>query len=240
MTSSGKPRAVLESVGKNRPIAVELRTLNDKEALIAMDTENRLRKDISPYERALSYARWIHCGHFKSQDDIARALMISSSQVSRVLRLAQLPTAIVRAFDNPTELRENWAARLLDRLEDPGARHSLLEAARSMSAQAERAPAKEVYRRLLSASSKGRKLAPRYHDVVVRDDKGAPLFRIRHQRDSIALLLPLDAVAEHTLRQITTVVSELLQAANAQVADSTTDRRSKAPIASRPRLSEPV
>jgi len=224
----------------NQPIAVELRILNDKEALIAMDTENRLRRDISPYERALSYARWIHCGHFKSQDEIARALKISSSQVSRVLRLAQLPTAIVRAFDNPTQLRENWASRLLDRLEDPAARHSLLETARCLSAQPERVPAKEVYRRLLSASSKGRKLAPRYHDVVVRDDKGAPLFRIRHQRDSIALLLPLDAVAEHTLRQITTAVSELLQAANAQVADSTTDRRSKAPIASRPRLSEPV
>jgi hypothetical protein len=154
--------------------------------------------------------------------------------------LAQLPTAIVRAFDNPTELRENWAARLLTRLKDPAARHSLLEAARSLSAQPERMPAKEVYRRLLSASSKGRKLAPRYHDVVVHDDQGAPLFRIRHQRHSVALLLPLDAVAEHTMRQITIAVSEVLQAANAQVADSTTDRRSKAPTAISPRLSESV
>jgi hypothetical protein len=157
-----------------------------------------------------------------------------------VLRLAQLPTAIIRAFNNPTELRENWAARLLERLEDPGARNALLEAARDQSAQAERVPAKEVYRRLLSASSKGRKLAPRYHDVVVRDDKGAPLFRIRHQRDSVALLLPLGAVAEHTMRQITTAISELLQGANAQVADSAMDRRSKAPTVSPPRESESV
>jgi ParB family chromosome partitioning protein len=213
----------------NKPIAVELRTLNDKEALIAMDTENRLRRDISPYERALSYTRWIRSGHFKSQDDIARALKISSSQVSRVLRLAHLPTAIIRAFDNPTELRENWAARLLDRLKDPGARQSLLEAARSLSAQAERAPAKEVYRRLISASSKGRKFEPRHHDVVVRNDNGAPLFRIRHRRDSVALLLPLDAVAERTMRHITTAVTEILQAANAQVADSTIGHRFKTP-----------
>src|SRR5580698_7585424 len=54
----------------NQHIAVELRTMSDKEALIAMDAENRLRRDISPYERALSYSQWLRAGHFKHQDEI--------------------------------------------------------------------------------------------------------------------------------------------------------------------------
>jgi len=41
-------------------------------------------------------------------------------------------------------------------------------------------------------------------------DKGAPLFRIRINGIGRPPL-PLDAVAEHTMRQITTPVSELLQ-----------------------------
>jgi len=219
----------------NKPLAVELRTLSDKEALIAMDTENRLRKDISPYERALSYARWLRNGHFKSQDDIARALKISPAQVSRVLRVAQLPTVVVKAFNDPTEIRESWATRLLHRFEDRGARMSLIDAARSLGALSERLPVKEVYSRLLAASSMGRKLAPQRHDVVVRGDQGAPLFRIRHQRDSVALLLPLDAVVERTMRDISAAVARILQAANAHVADPTISSRSKTPIAHRGR-----
>lgn len=204
----------------NKPLAVEVRALSDREALIAMDAENRLRRDVSPYERALSYAQWIRSGHFKSQDDIAHALKISPSQVSRVLRMAQLPAVLVAAFDDPTEIREQWAARLLARLEDPATRQSLLDAARTLRSRAGRRTGQDTYRQLLAATAKGRKLAPRSHDIIVRGTRGAPLFRIRQQRDSVALLLPLDAVAERTLRDIADAVAGILQAAISQVVDS--------------------
>jgi len=204
----------------NRPLTVELRALSDKEALIAMDIENRLRRDISPYERALSYSQWLRTGHFESQDDIARALKISPSQVSRVLRLAQLPAVIVAAFANPTEIRENWGLKLLSRLEDPSARKALVDAARSIASRSEQCPATEVYRRLLGASVKGQKLMRRHHDVVVRGENGTSLFRIRHQRDLVAFLLPLENLPEGTMREISDAVARILRAASTQVVDS--------------------
>lgn len=211
----------------NQSLAVELRTLSDREALIAMDIENRLRKDISPYERALSYAQWLRSGHFKSQDEIACALRISSSQVSRVLGLALLPAVLVEAFHNPTEIREHWGISLLTKLVDPNARKSVLEAARSIVARSERPPAIEVYRLLLTASAKGRKLQRPNHDIVVRNEDGDALFRIRHRRDCVALLLPVDKVAERTMKEISAAVAGILQAANVQVSDSTAIARSK-------------
>jgi ParB family transcriptional regulator, chromosome partitioning protein len=204
----------------NKPLAVELRTLSDRDALIAMDTENRLRKDISAYERALSYAQWIRSGHFNSQNDIARVLKISPSQVSRVLRLAQLPAIIVEAFANPTEIREDWGIRLLARLQDTATRHAVFEVARFIVGQSARYPAKEVYRQLLAAAAKGRKLKHRHHDVVVRGENGATLFRIRHQRQSVALLLPLEQLGERTMRDISNAVTNILQAEHTQVHDS--------------------
>lgn len=211
----------------NKPLMVELRTLSDQEALIAMDTENRLRQDISPYERALSYARWLRSGYFRSQDDVARALKVSPSQVSRILKLAQLPAVVVQAFANPTEIREEWGRSLLSKLEDRATRQALLDAARSLIAKPERLPAHEVYRKLLNGSAQGRKLRIQRHDVVVRGADGSALFRIRHQRDTIALLLPLGHVGERTLRDISDAVAAVLRGASAQVDDSRLIARSK-------------
>src|SRR5579862_9529454 len=51
----------------NMRLRVELRSLDDRAAIVAMDIENRQRTDISPYERGLSYARWLSQRHFPSQ-----------------------------------------------------------------------------------------------------------------------------------------------------------------------------
>jgi hypothetical protein len=76
---------------------------SDREAVIALDVENRHRKDISPYERGTSYKRWLELGHFKCQKELARALEISPSQVSRMLKLAQLPAVVaLLLFDHNT------------------------------------------------------------------------------------------------------------------------------------------
>jgi len=219
----------------NKPLAVELRTLTDKEALIAMDTENRLRKDISPYERALSYARWLRSGYFKSQDEIARALKVSPSQVSRILKLAQLPAVIVQAFGNPTEIREEWGRGILAKLDDRAARQALVDTARSIVVNPERLKPNEVYRKLLNGAAKGRKLRPKHHDVVVRAANGEALFRIRHRRDTVALLLPFESVAEGTLRDISDAVAKLLQAAIAATAESAVTARSKPTVRPVPR-----
>ncbi len=92
----------------NKPLMVELQELTDHEAILAMHIENRQRLDISPYERGLSYVSWLRAGHFASQGELARALGISTSQVSRLCRLAGLPAVVVDAFRNPAEIREEW------------------------------------------------------------------------------------------------------------------------------------
>src|SRR5581483_61436 len=81
------------------PLLVELRDLSDREAIIEMHVD-RLRKDVSSYELALGYLGWIRGGYFESQEEMSRVLRVSNSKVSRLLKLAQLPTVIVGAFDS--------------------------------------------------------------------------------------------------------------------------------------------
>src|SRR5688500_12250742 len=55
----------------NKQLAVELREISDREAILAMDVENRQRCEVSPFERGRSYVRWLQAGHFSSQEDLA-------------------------------------------------------------------------------------------------------------------------------------------------------------------------
>ena len=200
----------------NQPLTVELRDISDREALIAMDTENRLRVDLSPYERGMSYARWLRSGHFQSQEDIARALKVSPAQVSRLLKLARLPTVVVDAFPSPLEIYEAWGLDLIDALDDPTRRQATIHQARTIRAQTPRPQAKEVYRQLLSSAASGKRIRARSHDEVVKDAEGRPQFRIRQLRNCIAVLLPVERVSAETLASIRETIPGLLASPSAQ------------------------
>jgi ParB family transcriptional regulator, chromosome partitioning protein len=193
-----------------KELMVEVRVLSDQEAIIAMDVENRQRKDVSPYERGLSYLRWLRRNYFKSQDELARVLKVCPSQVSRLLKLARLPSVIIDAFESPLEICEAWGAEIADALEKPDRHRAILRAARAIGAMNPRPKAPEVYRKLLCASGRGRKPRVSTHDMVVTGRDGAPLFRIRHERNSVAVLLPLGKTSKTTIESIKRAVAEIL------------------------------
>jgi ParB family chromosome partitioning protein len=200
----------------NRALLIELRNCSDRDAFVAMDIENRQRREVSPYERGLSYAQWIRSGHFKSQDDLARVLNVSESQVSRLLKIAQLPSAIIGAFENSTEIHEEWGLDLAEAIKDPVRRQRTLAAGRAISGRAERPPACEVFRQLLCAAARGRKVRPGSHDEVVKDKHGNPLFRIEHRRSSIAVVLETDQISKESITRIRDAIAEVLKRASEQ------------------------
>lgn len=191
-------------------LIVELRAMTDKEAIVAMDIENRLRLDISPYERGVSYATWLRGGYFESQEEIARTLRISASQVSRLLKLSQLPAVVVNAFGSPTDICEGWGLRIGEALETPEVKTRVLNIARSIGNRQRRPPAEEVYRELLSVANHGRRIRRTAHDEVVLDEGGLPLFRIRQQRASIAVIMPLERLCESDLGRIREAITQVL------------------------------
>ena len=195
----------------NRPLLVEVRDITDRDAIVAMDIENRLRQDISGYERGLSYARWLREGHFKSQDEIAHALQVSSAQVSRLLRLASLPLDIVGAFDTPVSICEEWGVNLATLLKDPDRNHELKQAAKRISARAVRPSAPEVYRELCAAVS-DETGSPPADERVIRDEDGNALFSIKHRRGSIMLVVPIESLSKAALKAIEASISRIMEA----------------------------
>lgn len=105
--------------------------------------------------RGVSYLRWLRSGQFKTQDVLSRALKVSTSQVSRLLKLAGLPAVVIAAFESPLSICGTWALELAQSLEDPERRKLTCSRARAISLINPRPGAHEVFRQLLSAGVKG-------------------------------------------------------------------------------------
>jgi ParB family transcriptional regulator, chromosome partitioning protein len=193
----------------NVPLRVDLQEMSDRQAIVAMDLENRHRKDVSAYERGLSYSHWLRGQFFSSQDDLARALNVSASQVSRLLKLTQLPSVVLSAFPSPMAIRECWGLNLYRAWQDPQLRSCLALRARAL-VTSPCIDAEKVYMRLMAPS--GKRAAPRHasHDEVVRSSEGAPLFRIRRHRGFVALLVPVERISEAVLKRIRLAIAEEL------------------------------
>jgi len=196
----------------NAQLLVEVRKMSDLEAIVAIDMENRQRIDVSPYERGLSFAQWLRAGYFGSQDDIARALQISPSQVSRLLRLARLPSVILSAFGSPTTICETWGRDLLDCLDDSSRRQATINAARAIAQMEPRLQPREVHRQLMLAAH-GRKERRQVRDEVVKDELQRPLFRIRRGSRSVAFMIQMDQVTPPLLDEMRQAVANVLRRA---------------------------
>jgi ParB/RepB/Spo0J family partition protein len=87
--------------------------LTDKEALVLMDAENNARKDLSVFEKAISYQKWLEKGMFKDRADLAAHLGITVGWLSKMQAILKLPNEVLEAFNSKTEIKIWWAMELL-------------------------------------------------------------------------------------------------------------------------------
>lgn len=84
-----------------------------------MHAENQARQDYSPLESAMEYRAFLDAGLFTSARDLASKLGADESQVSRTLRLLDLPPVVLKLFhDHPEWLPLRKGANLAVACED--------------------------------------------------------------------------------------------------------------------------
>jgi ParB family chromosome partitioning protein len=91
---------------------IEERDLTDEAAFRLADVENRSRKDICDYERALDYRNAVETYYGGVAQRMAERLEVSKTWLSRFLDLAKLPVDIIEAFGDVRQLRENHAREI--------------------------------------------------------------------------------------------------------------------------------
>ena len=183
-------------------LVVDVRELDDRAGIVEMEIENRLRTDISPYERGMSYRRWLNARVFASQSELAKELGASEAQISRLLRYADLPAAVVGAFDNVQSIREEWAVVLAKVCQDPSRRPAVLRRAREVAQVERRYPPQVVFRRLVSGAHLGGRETGRSHDEVVKSPSGKPMYRIAIRAKTVHFIVPRESLSERVVYEL--------------------------------------
>lgn len=141
----------------------EIRNLDDGDAFLASDVENRSRKDLSDYERAWKYRRslleiysaeGVAAGRAKerhTQESLARQLGKTAGWMTQILYLTELPEEVVAAFSSPYDILVNHARRLKEYLDDSRARARVIAKARELVPNKHRLTAKAVVAQLEKA-----------------------------------------------------------------------------------------
>jgi ParB family transcriptional regulator, chromosome partitioning protein len=107
-------------------LLVEVRHLTDEEAFRLSDLENRHRRDISDYERALDYRRAIDLFYDGNQRRMAERLKVNDAWMSRYLEIANLPSTILQAFGSPHRIGLKAASLIAPLLKRPETKERVL------------------------------------------------------------------------------------------------------------------
>lgn len=94
-----------------KTIRAEVREADDRLVAELAIIENLQRKDLNPIEKALSFKRYIQ-QHNCKQDDLARRLSIDRSTIANLMRLLELPDAILNLL-SANEISAGHARALL-------------------------------------------------------------------------------------------------------------------------------
>lgn len=137
--------------------------LDDEAAFRLADLENRARKDVSDLERARNYAQALHDHYGSHLTRMAERLKLSKGWLSKMLKVASLPDAIVAAFASPADVQLKPAYALAQALDDRNAAAAIGREAKALARlQDDRRkagdpaiPANEVLARLLAAPERG-------------------------------------------------------------------------------------
>ena len=176
---------------------VEPRELTDEEAFRVADLENRSRKDLSDYERAVDYARAVERYYDGSQQRMVERLGVTKSWLSRYLELAKLPPAVLDCFETRSVIGISHAAAIAPALSHPHRRNLVLTEAQALRHEQQRrieagqrtlSPAQIVARLMATRPAK----SPQKADPAeTRDEHGKLLFKMaREARGGLSLVIP--------------------------------------------------
>jgi ParB family chromosome partitioning protein len=113
---------------------IEERELSDEAAFRLADVENRSRRDICDFERAMDYRNAVETYYGGLAVRMAERLEVSKGWLSRFLDLAKLPSEVIDAFGDVRQLREHHAREIKPLLANTAMRPKVMAEAKRIAA----------------------------------------------------------------------------------------------------------
>lgn len=189
--------------------------LDDEAAFRLADLENRARLDVSDLERARNYAEALKAHYGNHLTRMAERLKLSKGWLSKMLKVAAIPDAVLTAFASPADVQLKPAYALAQALDDKDHAPAIRkEAARLAKEQTTRRaegrpalPSADVLKALFAAPEAD---APRPQPMtMVLQRTGRPVATLQSSNRQ-GLTMRLHAGSGAQLEEVLTCVRDLL------------------------------
>jgi ParB family chromosome partitioning protein len=182
----------------------QVAALDDEAAFRLADLENRARKDVSDLERARNYADALHAHYGSHLTRMAERLKLSKGWLSKMIKVAGIPDAVIAAFASPGDVQLKPAYALAQALDDARAAPAIKAAAKSIAAEqaalrrrgAGSIPAADVVKRLIEAPTAA--ASPKAEPYVWTGPVGRPALSVQSvNRQGVTIRLHAGSGADH-------------------------------------------
>ena len=135
---------------------------DDAKAAVLMHIENADRQDITPMERAMSFATQVEAKVFPTQEALAAALGVSTGQVAKMVKAAGLMRqgTLAGLFPDKSQVPVELAYQVAAVMERPGAKEVVLQAASNLARKGEGKRPAEILKTLLASLDRTKKIEP--------------------------------------------------------------------------------
>ncbi len=192
------------------PVWAIVAEATDEELFLAMDMENRQRKNPSPFELGDSYRRALENGLFSSLRDLAKKIHADHSLTAKAYGIATLPPEVLAAFPSPTDIQYRWGKLLSDALQkDPEGvvkRAKAIKTARATKAQT----ASQVLAGLLA---QGTPTAPTTLELKTAPNAAALGRVVRDAKGGVSVTLVPGAVPADRVKDLQKLLVDFLKPA---------------------------
>lgn len=167
---------------------IEPRELTDEQAFRLSDIENRDRDDISDYERALDYKKALKAYYNGEQKKMASKLECDPAWLSRLLKLADLPHQIVKAYKFETDILVNHYKKIAKFLSDPAAKKRMIAKAERITGKG-LSPALVISELVKAGAEVKKKDTARATEQSIKSKKGAIAIKWTTKKNDYSLTL---------------------------------------------------
>jgi ParB family chromosome partitioning protein len=129
--------------------------ISDEDALLLMEAENSGRQDISLYEKAKAYQKWIEEKRFDSYNDLAQKLGKGRRWVFKLISFLKIPSFLIEAIPNLNELTKLRAEKILTLIsKNEDALEKLREVIKAIKLEKEDYSTDELFKKIFLAFQK--------------------------------------------------------------------------------------
>jgi ParB family transcriptional regulator, chromosome partitioning protein len=133
---------------------LDAKASESRDLVLKMYRENEERAELSAFEKGSMFRQWLANEVFPEQSALATAIGVSDATVTKYLQIADLPSSVLAAFEDPRDIAVRWSHDLTKAHKTNAAK--LDEMARRLAGMNPRLAANLVARELISSGAAAR------------------------------------------------------------------------------------